>query len=403
MEKTTKDKGSQLGGILLVAGSAIGGGMLGLPIVTGISGLYPALSIFLFCWIFMTITALLLLEVNLSFSKNINFMSMAEKFLGQWGKIVCWITYLFLFYTTLVAYIDASGSITQQFLKNKFSFHVEYWQSSLFFTVSFGFFVYLGTVFVDKLNRLFMLGLILTYFFVIGFGAPEINTEHFGHQMWGYSILAIPVTITSFGYHNIIPTLTNYLKRDRSRMIQMIFIGGAIPLLVYILWDWLILGVVPFTRFNKSLSIENMLNFIKYPLVGTLAQYFAFFAIVTSFLAQALALVDFLRDALKVANSWVNRLWLVILVLAPPYIFAMVYPGVFITALGLVGGFAAIILFVFLPTLMVWRLRYRNANEKYKIVPGGRLMLLLVLLIGGGIMALQFMQEFLNINFLSRA
>lgn len=400
MEKQISEKGSLLGGILLVAGSAIGGGMLGLPIVTGISGFYPAIVIFLFCWVFMTITALLLLEVNLSFKKNINFMTMTEKCLGKFGKIICWITYLFLFYSMLVAYIDGSGSLTRNFLSQKMRLNVEYWQASLFFTALFGIAVYFGTIFVDRLNRLFMLGLILTYFFVIGLGAPEVQTNFFSHQMWKYSLLAIPVTITSFGYHNIIPTLTHYLKRDRSKMIQLILIGGALPLFVYILWDWLILGVVPYLHFEKALSVDHMLGYIKYPLVGVFAQYFAFFAIITSFLAQALALVDFLRDALKVSNNWVNRFWLVLLVLTPPYIFAMVYPGVFIQALGLVGGFAAIILFVFLPALMVWQLRYKKRDKKYQIVPGGRWILFLVLLIGLCIMSLQFMQEFLNLKFL---
>jgi tyrosine-specific transport protein len=287
MEKQISEKGSLLGGALLVAGSAIGGGMLGLPIVTGISGFYPAITIFLFCWVFMTVTALLLLEVNLSFKKNINFMSMTEKCLGRAGKIVCWFTYLFLFYSMLVAYIDGSGSLTRQFLSQRLRLNVEYWQASLFFTVLFGIVVYFGTVFVDRLNRLFMLGLILTYFFVIGFGAPEVQTDFLSHKMWTYSLLAIPVTITSFGYHNIIPTLTNYLKRDRSKMIQLILIGGALPLFVYVLWDWLILGVVPHPHFHNALSIDNMLGYIKYPLIGTFAQYFAFFAIITSFLAQA--------------------------------------------------------------------------------------------------------------------
>lgn len=400
MESQTSEKGSLLGASLLIAGAAIGGGMLGLPIVTGTAGLYPAISIFCFCWVFMTLTALLLLEVNISFGININFITMAEKTLGSFGKFVSWITYLFLFYSMLVAYIDGSGLLTQQMLKQKMSLDVEYWLASLFFTALFGLFVYMGTLFVDRLNRLLMLGLILTYFFVIGFGAEQVEVANFSHKAWKYSFLAIPVTITSFGYHNIIPTLTAYLKKDRKKMIQTIIVGGAIPLVVYLLWDWLILGVVPQSHFNGKLTLENMMSYIHAPIVSKLAQYFAFFAIITSFLAQALALVDFLRDALGVSNNWINRIWLVFLVLTPPYIFSMAYPGVFINALGLVGGFAAIIIFVIMPVLMVWKIRYKRKDKKHKIVLGGRPMLILILLIGLSIMTLQFMQEFLNIKFL---
>ena len=38
--------GSVLGGMLLIAGSCIGAGMLGLPILTGLSGLMPSLFMF---------------------------------------------------------------------------------------------------------------------------------------------------------------------------------------------------------------------------------------------------------------------------------------------------------------------------------------------------------------------
>lgn len=39
-------RGSVLGGMLLIAGSCIGAGMLGLPIVTGLSGFFPSLAMF---------------------------------------------------------------------------------------------------------------------------------------------------------------------------------------------------------------------------------------------------------------------------------------------------------------------------------------------------------------------
>ena len=39
--------GRLLGGILLVAGTAIGAGMLALPVSTGLAGFYPSLFLFL--------------------------------------------------------------------------------------------------------------------------------------------------------------------------------------------------------------------------------------------------------------------------------------------------------------------------------------------------------------------
>ena len=50
-----------LGGILLVAGTTIGAGMLALPVSTAFMGFYPSLLIFAICWFFMLISAVFFL------------------------------------------------------------------------------------------------------------------------------------------------------------------------------------------------------------------------------------------------------------------------------------------------------------------------------------------------------
>ena len=85
-------QGSVIGGMLLIAGSCIGAGMLGLPIVTGLSGFFPSLIMFFCGWLFMTSTALLLVEVNGWFSRQVNLLTMTQHTLGKWGQGICWIT-----------------------------------------------------------------------------------------------------------------------------------------------------------------------------------------------------------------------------------------------------------------------------------------------------------------------
>ena len=93
----TKKPGSLLGGILLITGSCVGAGMLGLPIITGLAGFGPSLLMFVTVWLFMTATALLLVEANGWFTRKVNFMSIVEHSLGRGGKILCLLTCLFLF------------------------------------------------------------------------------------------------------------------------------------------------------------------------------------------------------------------------------------------------------------------------------------------------------------------
>lgn len=151
-------KGSVIGGMLLIAGSCIGAGMLGLPIVTGISGFFPSLSMFFLGWLFMTATALLLVEVNGWFSRQVNLLTMANHSLGRWGKGICWITYLFLFYALLVAYISGIGSLIGSFVQTSFHISMPIWVGSFIFVLLFGWIVYLGTRSVDLFNRGLMFG-----------------------------------------------------------------------------------------------------------------------------------------------------------------------------------------------------------------------------------------------------
>lgn len=75
-------KNSILSAMFLVAGTCIGGGMLALPVATGVSGFFPSIAIMLVCWLAMTITALLLIEVSLWMEEGVHLISMTSRILG---------------------------------------------------------------------------------------------------------------------------------------------------------------------------------------------------------------------------------------------------------------------------------------------------------------------------------
>ncbi|MFI5344566.1 MAG: aromatic amino acid transport family protein, partial [Chlamydiales bacterium] len=137
-------QGSLLGAILLIAGCCIGAGMLGLPVLSGMAGFKPSLLMFFICWLFMAATGILLLEVNLWYKEEIHIVSMAERTLGKFGKITSWLVFLFLFYSLMVAYIAASGSLVADFITDNFSLSMPHAIGSLIFSLLFGCLLYLG-------------------------------------------------------------------------------------------------------------------------------------------------------------------------------------------------------------------------------------------------------------------
>ena len=380
--------GSVVGGMLLVSGCCIGAGMLALPILTGLAGFFPSLSMLLLAWAFMTFTGFLLVEATGWFDGPANLVSMTRESLGEAGRWACWLSYLFLFYSLLAAYIAASGSVFAAILDRLFHISVPAWAASLFFTACFGYIVYLGTRPIDLINRIFMAGLIVTYLGMIGLGISRIQPELL--LRWAPQLMfsSLPVLVISFGFQNMIPSLTAYMKGDLRRVRLAILGGSAIALAIYLVWSLFVLGVVPLQGPNGILESyekgEEATSALHAALdsaaIGYFAQGFAFFAIVTSFIAVGLSLTHFLADGLKLPSEEKRGRFLSLLALVPPLIFALYKPSVFFQALNFAGGICAMVLFGILPVLMVWVGRYRKELSSAYRVAGGKVSLALALL-----------------------
>lgn len=382
-----KKPGSIFGGVLLIAGSCIGAGMLGLPIITGIAGFFPSLLMFFCAWAFMTLTGLLLVEVNGWFPHQVNMLTMIEKSLGRGGKILCWVTYLFLFYALLVAYISGSGNLFSTMIEGAFGAHIPVWTGSLFFVILFGGVVFFGTRRVDLWNRVLMVGKILFFLALILIGVKYIKPKLLLRTDAATALFSLPILITSFGFHNMIPSLTAYMNRDLKRVRFTIVAGSLFAFLVYFIWEIIVLGVVPLhgpggllESFKMDREGSQALSMVvKSPWISLFAQGLAFFAILTSFLAQSLSLVHFLADGMKVSSEKKESVSLCMLALGPPLILSLIYPQLFFKALNFAGGICAVILFGILPVLMVWIGRYKKEEFSPYEMPGGKIALTLIL------------------------
>lgn len=398
MESSFNKKGRLIGAILLIAGCCIGAGMLGLPVLSAKAGFIPSLALFFICWLYMAVTGILLLEINLWSSKETHIVSMASKTLGPIGKAVSWLLFLFLFYSLMVAYIAASGSLTSEFLQGYGYSFLPQEIGHFLFCLLFGLLIYLGTAAIDWFNRFLMIGLMITYLGLVAVGLPHIEKELLQHRDWSAATFVIPALIVSFGFHNLVPSVTTYLNRDAKKVIFAILIGSAIPLFIYLVWELLILGLVPLQQFEGALSqgsiaTEALKQAGRAPWVTMFAELFAFFAIVTSLLSVALSFTDFLADALQIKKTAQGKVVLVMLVLVPPLFFALLYPNLFLVALNYAGGFGAVILFGILPVLMTWKGRYHQRLGHPQLLPGGKFALGLIFLFALSVVGLQLVNR----------
>lgn len=388
--------GHVVGGTLLIAGTTIGVGMLALPVATGPAGFVPSIFIYFISWIFMLCTGLLLLEVSLWMPKDTSFISMAEKILGPIGKNIFWVVYLFLFGTVMIAHAAGGGSV----LLDITGWNLPNWLAVFIYSSVLAPVVYLGARSVDRLNMLLITGVVISYFAFVGVSLNKVDFNLLKFADWGRAWIAFPILFTAFTYQVIIPTLMTYMERNVKKIRLAIVLGSSIPLVIYALWEFVILGIIPVDGPGGLIEAgkqgQNAIGPLKQlvPLVFDIGKYFAFFALTTSFIPLALSFFDFLADGLKWEKKGSKRPLLCLIVFGIPMIIAIAYPNVFLVALGYAGGISCAFLFGLMPPLLAWVGRYikRYPQEKAQL-PGGKPVLVILMVFALFILAAEVLQQ----------
>ncbi len=383
-----------ISGTLLIAGTTIGAGMLGIPLVTARAGFLPASLITIAVWLFMLATGFLFLEATLWMHHGANVLSITKKFLGNNGRLMAGGVFLFLYYCLMVAYFAAGGPILAAYIEDFSGIVLEGWTRFFVFGVLFGIIVGIGLKFVDRVNYILMIGLLVAFAALLSVGAPSIRAERLLGGSWSYMFLSAPILFSAFGYHNVIPSLTHHFKDNGRIMRKAIIFGTLIPLVIYLLWQWLIIGALPLEFAQKALvegqpvteALEKMAGASWIPVVGRL---FGMFAIVTSMLGVSFSMVDFLGDGLNWERKGMTRFILCVMTFVPPFIFAALDPSIFVLAISVAGGYGEAFLNGFLPAWLVWVGRYHKKRVSQYALCGGKPVLLLLLFLACAVMVLE--------------
>lgn len=349
-----------LSGTFLIAGTMIGAGMLGLPLVTGVAGFLPGIVVTCVVWLFMYCTGLLFLEVTLWMPDGSNVLSISGRFFGKWGRFVSGVMFIFLYYCLMIAYFAAGAPL----LGDALGLSPLSWLSFSLFGLIFAIVVSIGPKSIDRVNIMMSVAMIAAWFTLIGGGGEKVQVSRLTYTNWPAMVWAMPVLFSAFGFHNVIPSICTYLKRDKRSLRFAIFWGSFLPLIVYLVWQWLIIGAIPQEVIVQTLkegipvtrAFQSVTGERYFALIG---RFFAFFAIVTSTLGVAFSMVDFLGDGMGIKRriGW-KRLGLTLLTFIPPLILAAFNPDVFNVALGIAGGFGEAFLNGLLPVGLVWAGKY---------------------------------------------
>lgn len=394
-------KNRVIGSSLLITGTSIGAGILALPLVSAKAGFPFAVLALLALWALTLYGALLILEVNLNFDVGASFSTLGRYTLGRNGQLFINLCMASLFYCLTAAYIAGGSQFLTSGIQQYVGIHFPLWVSALLFTVFLGGLVTWHTVAVDLTNRILMVLKMVTFFAVIFLLLPHVNGTllHEQPHRQGFLWFAIPVLFTAFGFHGSIPSIVKYVGQHPKSLRRVFFIGSTIPLLLYLCWEAVTLGILPLQGSisfasigGQNASVANFINTLGTKIDNTWIyggiHFFTNIAVTTSFLGVTLGLFDFFADLMRQSEKISGRLLTAVITFVPPLLFAIFYPNGFVKAL----GYAAIplaFLAIILPAVMAYRTRaLPNKNTHYQ-VRGGTVGLFIAFILGLSIIGMQ--------------
>ncbi len=362
MSEHTSHKLSTVQGTLMVLGTSIGGGMLGLPVMTSGSGFFPSACMLLLSWFFMTVTGLILAEFSCQKKRNANLLSIYSEAFPAFGAVISTLVYFLLFYSLIVAYMVALERMLVDQLPIPFC--LGSFGGYLGLISVLGIFFLMSTrSWLSKVNSglIFLMGISYCLFSLMG--SKLIDFSRLTERNWAESYTALPLIFTSFGFQGTVPSLASLMEYDRKSLFKSIILGTSITLGVYLLWQATIIGAVPLHGESGLLHARTMgldaitalvsyLPFHMRPIIILFGKLFAFSAIATSLIGVSLGMRDFIRDlfAIEKINS-TSRFFLSSAVFLPATFFGLLFPSAFLLALSLAGGIGCAFLLGIMPVL----------------------------------------------------
>lgn len=370
-----------MGSSLIIAGTALGAGMLAIPMVLAQFGLlYGTMLMVLICF-GTTYAALLLLEATIKAGGGLGLNSIARKTLGKQGQLITNGLLYALLICLLMAYILGAGDLLSKLLSN-FGIDLTATTSQITFTLIAGAVVASGTGVIDKLNRALFFVMLASLFATMAFLAPSMTQANL-MQVTSHNhvdlIKTSAILFTSFGFMVVIPTLVSYNHEATDKQLRnMVIVGSLIPLVCYLCWLFAVVGNLSEEQFRSFHNVSDLMAAFEAqsPWVGTVLSIFTGLALLTSFFGVAMSLFNQNRDMFN-QNTAVTYCISFILPLAGSLLAADKFLQVLNYA-----GIILVFLAVFVPLVIVHKQRFMKLAEDRYSAEGGKPMLLFSLLFG---------------------
>lgn len=409
MEPEFKNKHSAFWGIMVIAGTVIGGGMFALPVDLAGSWFFWGAFILIITWFSMLHSGLLLLEANLNYPIGSSFNTITKDLLGNTWNIINGITVAFVLYILTYAYISANGAILSETIAMQLGHQVNPRLVGIATALFVGAVLWFSSLAASRITSLFLGIKILA--FVIVFGSFFFRVDYAtltdasagmgqSNHYFPYIFMALPVCLASFGFHGNIPSLIICYGKRKDKLIKSLVFGSLLALVVYLFWLYCTMGNIPREAFKGIIASGGNVDSLVKSFIGTtpgrviefFLLVFSNLAVASSFFGVTLGLFDYLADLFNIDNSPIDRLKTVLLTFIPPALLYLLFPNGFIYGIG-GAGLCATIWAVIVPAILGLKSRQKFPQQRFTVW-GGKIIPIWVMVFGLLVIACWFGKAF---------
>lgn len=357
--------------IATLVGTIIGAGILGIPFVVSKAGFLTALPLIVILGLVFVVVNLCLGEITLRTKGVHQLTGYIEAYLGRTGKFLMMLSMIFGIYGALLAYMIGVG----QSLNAIFGGGSLVW--SIFFFIVGSFVVYGSIEWLKKSETLLMFFMLTVFaiitLFLLFSGKFNLNNLTVFHP----NLFLLPFGVVLFAYlgTSAMPELNRELK-DKKLMKKAILFGTFLPIIVYSLFAFSVVGV---TGEHATEVATVGIGFLLGKSAIIFFNAFAVLTMSTSFISLGFAL----KDMFKFDYSFnYNISWF--LAVIPALLFFLIANPTFSRTLSITGslsGGLAIVL-VLLAYLKAQKLGKRKPEYKIWIPKLLIYFLILVFILG---------------------
>lgn len=405
MEENSNAKHSSFWGIMVIAGTVIGGGMFALPVDLSGAWFFWGAFILIIAWFSMLHSGLLLLEANLNYPVGSSFNTITKDLIGNKWNIVSGFTVAFVLYILTYAYISANGAIISETISMNMGYRVNPRIVGICTAIFVASVLWISSLAASRITSLFLgikiISFIIvfgSFFFQVDFsilrdtaGQAQNDASYFP-----YIFMALPVCLASFGFHGNIPSLIICYGKRKDKLIKSIVFGSLLALVIYLFWLYCTMGNISRESFSEIIASGGNVDSLVKSFLGTkqtgIIEFcllvFSNLAVASSFFGVTLGLFDYLADLFKFDNSSMGRFKTVLLTFLPPALLYLIFPNGFIYGIG-GAGLCATIWAVIIPAVLALKARQKFPNKMFTVW-GGVIIPTIVILFGVAVIVCWF-------------